>query len=65
MTFDMKRGNSSMENFCACLLEKERKASLGTSCIIKTFVAELPDQIKPSIFKKYEEVKSMSGTLNK
>ena len=63
----MKIGNSSLEDFYACLLEKERKANLGMSCIIKKFIAELPDQIKPSMFKKYEEAKSksMSGTLNK
>ena len=37
------------------------------SCIIKKFIAVLPDQIKPSMFKKYEEAKSksMSRTLNK
>ena len=61
------RCNSSLEDFYARLLEKERKANLGMSCIIKKFIAELPDQIKPSLFKKYEEAKSksMSGTLNK
>ena len=57
MIFDMKRGNSSLEDFHARLLEKERKANLGMSCIIKKFIAELPDQIKPSMFKKYEEAK--------
>ena len=67
MIFDMKRGNSSLEDCCASLLERERKANLGMSCIIKKFIAELPDQIKPSRFKKYEEAKSksISGTLNK
>ena len=49
------------------LLETERKANLGMSCIIKKFIAELPEQINPSMFEKYEEAKSklMSGTLNK
>ena len=67
MIFDMKRGNSSLGDFYARLLEKERKANLGMSCIIKKLIAELPDQIKPSLFRKYEEAKSksMSGTLNK
>ena len=64
MIFDMNRSNSSLEDFYARLLEKERKANLAMSCIIKKFIA---DQIKPSMFKKYEEAKSksMSGTLNK
>ena len=67
MICDMKRGNSTLEDFYARLLEKERKANLGMSCIIKKFIAELSDQIKPSMFKKYEEAKSksMSGTLSK
>ena len=67
MIFDMKRGNSSLEDFYARLLENERKANMGMSCIIKKFIAELPYQIKPSMFKKYEKAKSksMSGTLNK
>ena len=67
MIFDMKRGNSYLKDVYARLLEKERKANLGMSCIIKKFITELPYQIKPSMFKKYEEAKStsMSGTLNK
>ena len=67
MIFGMKRGNSSLEDFYARLLEKERKVNSWMSCIIKKLIAELPDQIKPNMLKKYEEAKSksMSGTQNK
>ena len=67
MIFNMKRGNSSREDFYARLLKKERKTNLEMSCINKKFIAELPDQIKHNMFKKYEEAKSksMSRTLNK
>ena len=55
--------------FAFTFIKKGEKSQSGDvmSCIIKKFIAELPNQIKPSMFKKYEEAKSksMSGTLNK
>ena len=53
--FLMKRGQLSLEDFYAQLLEKEKKARLGTTTIIKKFISELPKQMKPKMHQKFSE----------
>ena len=53
--FNAKRQQRSIEDFYALLIEKEKKAKLGKTNIIKKFISELPESIKPSLQKCFNE----------
>ena len=53
--FNAKRKQKSIEDFYALLVEKEKKAKLGQTNIIKKFISELPDDIKPQIQRCFNE----------
>ena len=55
--FNSKRGNMPIEDYYALLLEKERKAKLGRTTIMKKFIAELPDGIKTATQKEFKKVR--------
>ena len=53
--FNMKRENRSLEDFYALLVEKGKTANIDSTTLIKKFIAELPDNVKPSIQRKFVE----------
>ena len=53
---NMKRGNKSLEDFYALLVEKDKKALLGTTFVIKKFIAELPESIKITTRKQFRKL---------
>ena len=53
--FNSRRQQRSIEDFYALLIEKEKKARLGMTNIIKKFISELPESIKPSLQKCFNE----------
>ena len=53
--FNMKRNNRSLEDFYALLVEKGKTAKIDQTTMIKKFIAELPDNVKPSIQRKFSE----------
>ena len=55
--FNLKRGNMPIEDFYALLLEKDKKAKLGRTVIIKKFIAELPSGIKTTTQKEFKKVR--------
>ena len=52
--FNLKRNNRSLEDFYA-LIEKEKIAKIGMTNVMKKFIAELPDNVKPSVQRKFTE----------
>ena len=61
LIFNIRRGSKSLEDFYAMLIEKEKKAGLGRTVIIKKFIAELPDAVKSRIQKKFTEFRRLDG----
>ena len=57
VVFNMKRRNTSLEDFYALLLEKDKKARLGVSTIIKKFIAELPEGVKTAAQKEFKRLR--------
>ena len=55
VVFNMKRNNRSLEDFYALLVEKGKTAKIDQTTMIKKFIAELPDNVKPSIQRKFVE----------
>ena len=54
----MKRNNQSFEDFYALLVEKGKIAKLSNTTLMKKFIAELPDNIKPNIQRKFTEYRT-------
>ena len=61
--FLMRRNTTPIEDFYAKLLEKDRKALLGTSVVIKKFILELPDGVKRAAQKHYKKVRERNPGL--
>ena len=59
--FNSKRSVKSLEDFYALLLEKEKKAKLGATTVMKKFISELPEGIKPRVQKKFTEHRRADG----
>ena len=57
LLFNIKRGSTSLEDFYAQLVEKDRKARLGRTVVIKKFIAELPDGVKVAAQKQYQKLR--------
>ena len=55
VVFNLRRQQRSIEDFYALLIEKEKKARLGKTNIIKKFISELPESIKPSLQKCFRK----------
>lgn len=58
MMFNLKRSNRSLEDFYAILIEKEKTGRIGMTNVIKKFIAELPDNVKPSLQRKFSEYRT-------
>ena len=55
--FNLKRGNMSIEDFYAVLLEKDKKAKLGRTVIIKKLISELPAGVKNTTEKEFRKLR--------
>ena len=55
--FNLKRGDMALEDFYALLVEKDRKARLGRTTILKKFISELPDGVKVATQKQFKKVR--------
>ena len=55
--FNLRRGEMALEDFYALLVEKDRKARLGRTTIIKKFIAELPEGIKTATQKQFKKIR--------
>ena len=55
--FNVKRGTKSIEDFYAILLEKDKTSKLGRTFVIKKLIAEMPENTKPSLQRKFSEAR--------
>ena len=53
--FNLRRNNRTPEDFYAMLIEREKTGKIGKTNVIKKFIAELPDNVKPGIQRKFAE----------
>ena len=62
--FNLKRNNQSLEDFYALLVEKGKIAKLSNTVLIKKFIAELPDNVKPNIQRKFTEYREAAAAAD-